>query len=71
MATFTITGPFPVLDKLPGDTLTSDELAEWDVPWLTETGHIVLEGAAASPSEAAPAEVPATEAAPADTNKEG
>lgn len=61
MATFTITGPFPVLDKLPGDTLTSDELAEWDVPWLTETGHIVPEDAATT----------STEAAPADTNKEG
>ena len=70
MATYRITGPFPVLDKQPGDTLTSDELAEWDVPWLTETGHIVEDGVA-TPSEAAPAEVPATEAAPADTNKEG
>ena len=70
MATYTITGPFPVLGKQPGDSLSSTELAEWDIAWLTETGHIVEDGAA-TPSEAAPAEVPATEAAPADTNKEG
>lgn len=70
MSTYTITGPFPVLDKQPGETLTSDELAKWDIAWLTETGHIAS-GDAATPSEAIPAEVPATEAAPADTNKEG
>jgi hypothetical protein len=70
MATYTITGPFHVLDKQPGETLTSDELAEWNTDWLIETGHIVADDAA-TPSEAIPAEVPATEAAPADTNKEG
>lgn len=70
MATYTITGPFPVLDKQPGETLTGKELAEWDIDWLIETGHIVSDDTA-TPSEAIPAEVPATEATPADTNKEG
>ena len=53
--TYTITGPFPVLGQEPGTTLTDEQLVDFDVDWLIESGHIIA----------------TTEAAPADTTKEG
>jgi hypothetical protein len=53
--TYTITGPFPVLGQEPGTTLTDEQLDGFDVDWLIESGHIIA----------------TTEAAPADTTKEG
>ena len=71
MSTYLITGPYPVLGKQPGDTLTSDELDGWDTDWLTDSGHIVAQGdAAATTTEAAPAEATTSEADPAANTKE-
>lgn len=70
MPTYTITGPFKVLDQEPGTTLTEKQLVDCDVDWLIESGHIAAAGAEATTSEAAPAEA-ITEADPADKNKEG
>lgn len=53
--TYTITGPFPVLDQEPGTTVTDEQLVDCNVDWLIESGHIIA----------------TTEAAPADTTKEG
>jgi hypothetical protein len=53
--TYTITGPFLVLGQEPGTTLTEEQLVGFDVDWLIESGHLIA----------------TTEAAPADTNKEG
>ena len=61
--TYTNTGPFPVLGQEPGTTLTDEQLVDFDVDWLIESGHIV------ATSEAAPAAI--NQAASADTNKEG
>jgi len=61
--TYTITGPFPVLGQEPGTTLIDEQLVDFDVDWLIESGHIV------ATSEAASAAI--NQAASADTNKEG
>ena len=69
MATYKITGPLRVVGQEPGSILTDEDLADGDVAWLEEVGHITpTEAAPADAPEAAPAE--STQAAPADTNQE-
>lgn len=48
MATYKITGPLPVAGREPGDTLSDEDLADLNVDWLVELGHI-------SPTKAAKA----------------
>lgn len=40
MASYTIVGPLPVVNREPGSTVTDDDLAGLDVAFLIEVGHI-------------------------------
>lgn len=42
MNTFKIVGPLPVAGRSPGEILTDEDLAEFDVAFLIETGHIAI-----------------------------
>jgi hypothetical protein len=42
MNTFKIVGPLPIAGRLPGEILTDEDLAEFDVAFLIETGHIAI-----------------------------
>jgi len=40
VSTYKIVGPLPVAGREPGSTVTDDDLADLDVTFLIEAGHI-------------------------------
>ena len=74
MATYKVTGPFNVVGKEPGTILAKKDLADLNLDWLIESGHIESTDGASAPSEtpeAAPAAEVTNQAAEAITTQEG